>query len=108
MVCRPGEPTRAPTTQRPVRSAGQGESGESDERPGAVARTLRNGPTGRRCVFSAVQVYFLHNPQMTFGQRMTLGGQTASGNVRSNACESFGAVFGALAPLREPQIAVQI
>ena len=50
-----------------------------------------------------VQVCFRHNPQMTLGQRMTLGGQIASGKVRSDSCKSFGAVFGALAPLVEPR-----
>ena len=56
----------------------------------------------------ASQVYFRHNPQMTLGQRMTLGGQIAIGKVRSDSCESFGVIFGALAPLGEPQSAVQI
>ena len=60
------------------------------------------------CSRTAVQMYFRYNPQMTLGQRMTLGGQIVSGKVRSDSCESFGAIFGALAPLGEPQSAVQI
>ena len=60
------------------------------------------------CLRTAVQVYFQHNLQMTLGQRMTLGGQIANGKVRSGSCESFGAIFGALALLGEPQSAVQI
>ena len=39
---------------------------------------------------------------------MTLGGQIASGKVRSDSCELFGSIFGALASLGEPQSAVQI
>ena len=54
-----------------------------------------------------MQVCFRDNTQMTLGQHMTLGGQIASGKVRSDSCESFGAIFGALAPLGDPQSAVQ-
>ena len=45
------------------------------------------------CLRTAVQLYFRHNTQMTLGQRMTLGSQIASGKVRSDSCESFGAIF---------------
>ena len=46
-------------------------------------------------------MYFRQNPQMTLGQRMTLGDQIASGKVRSDACESFCAIYNALTPLSE-------
>ena len=62
------------------------------------------------CSRTAVQVYFRHNQQMTLGQRMTLGGQIASGEVRSelNPASRLVPFFGVLAPLGEPQSAVQI